>query len=272
MSSPALPILEDFGMTRYEAAVYMELLRLGQTGAGAIIRRTGIHRQFVYSALATLVERGLVGEQVSNRQKLFHVSDPREIVRRERERFRSVQSILPELLALQPKGAKSLSLETFTGNEEFYSSLLSSVDSAARSDSLIRIMGGGSGSEFYTILGERYEDYVRYVKKLKVSKRLIASVSSSEEYERRYAKEKKAELRIVRFGLTAPSYTRMTKELVDIMVFGDEPLVIRIWNKTIARSYIEHFELLWRAAETVSAGLEKKARRSAPLRAKKAPR
>lgn len=49
--------------------------------------------------------------------------------------------------------------------------------------------------------------------------------------------------------MTAPSYTRMTKEMVDIMVFGEEPLVIRIWNKTVAKAYIEHFELIWKVAE-----------------------
>lgn len=181
MSSSIESVLEQFGLTRYESAVYLELLKLGQSGAGAVIRRVGVHRQFVYSALARLVERGLVVEQLHNRQKLFHVIDPREIGRRETERFRLVQSIMPELLALQPKGAKAFTIEVFSGASEFFAALLSSTDSAARTDSIVRIMGGGAGSEFYTLLGPRYEEYVRYAKKKKVSKRLIASISSYKE-------------------------------------------------------------------------------------------
>lgn len=249
MASKLSDTLEDFGLTRYESASYLALLQLGQTGAGQVIRKTGLHRQFVYSALKNLVERGLVAEQLHNRQKLFHIPDPREIGRRESERYRAVRSILPELLALQPKGTKDASIETYSGGDEFFIALLSSIDSAARTDSVVRIMGGGSGTEFYSILQGRYADYVRYTKKAKVAKRLIASAASYSEYKTKFSREQRSELRLVPFGMNAPSYTRMTKECVDIMVFGEEPLVIRIWNRTVAKAHIEHFELLWKTAE-----------------------
>ena len=238
-------------MTRYEAGVYLELLRLGQSGAGPIIRRTGFHRQFVYTALSALSERGLVTESMQKRVKVFHIPDPRELARRETERFRAVQTILPELISLQPMGTKQLNVEILTGSDEYFPALLSSIDSAERTDGIVRIIGGGRASDFYAMVGARYDEYLRYTQRKKIYKHLIASETSFKEYATRFANEKRATLKLMPIGLSAPSYTRMTKELVDIIVFGEDALIVRIWNKTIAKTYLEHFELLWKIAKPV---------------------
>ena len=48
--------LEKLGLNRNEAEVYVDLLKLGQTSAGELIRRTGFHRNIVYDNLEKLID------------------------------------------------------------------------------------------------------------------------------------------------------------------------------------------------------------------------
>lgn len=56
-------------------------------------------------------------------------------------------------------------------------------------------------------------------------------------------------MRVWPSGLTSPTFNRITQEMVSIEVYGAEPLIIQIKNKTIAQSYIESFDSLWKQAK-----------------------
>ncbi len=52
-------LLEAFGLTRYEARAYLALLELGEAGASAVSRKSGISRGRVYPVLEGLHSKGL---------------------------------------------------------------------------------------------------------------------------------------------------------------------------------------------------------------------
>ncbi|MEK6887971.1 MAG: helix-turn-helix domain-containing protein, partial [Candidatus Aenigmatarchaeota archaeon] len=52
--------LEGIGLTNAEIKVYLALLELGATKTGLLIEKSGLQSSVVYSALARLMEKGLV--------------------------------------------------------------------------------------------------------------------------------------------------------------------------------------------------------------------
>ncbi len=241
--------LGNIGLGDYESEVYLALLRIGRTTAGPVIRQTGFHRQIVYTALERLKERGMVSFVIQNNRRQFSPIPPEDLLRKETERFRNFSSIVPELKALQKKVSNQLHVETFVGANELLQSLLSAVDSAARTDGVIRIMAGNQGSEFYRVIGSRYSEYVEYTRKKKVAKRLIVSPLTVQQYHDRFLKEPRAQMRVHDTGFSLQTYTLITAEMMDLAVMGDDIVTTRIWNKTIAKSYVEHFEGLWKSGK-----------------------
>ena len=238
--------LSNIGLNNYEAEVYLALLRLGRTTAGPILRTTQFHRQVVYTALDRLAERGFVSFVIHNNRKQFSAANPDDLLRREMERYREFTAVIPQLKTLQKKANSQLHVETFVGSNELVQSLLSAVDSAARTDGTIRIIGGDRGSELYGFMGSRYAEYVQYAYTKGVRKHLIATPASVEQYRDRFLQEKRAKLRLHEMGFSTPTYSLITQELMDLCIISDEVLILRVWNKTIAKTYIDQFELLWK--------------------------
>ncbi|MCX6778750.1 MAG: hypothetical protein NTU97_00775 [Candidatus Magasanikbacteria bacterium] len=54
--------LEKLGLHKNEIKIYLSLFELGKVKAGQIIEHTGLHRNLVYTALETLVEKNLVSK------------------------------------------------------------------------------------------------------------------------------------------------------------------------------------------------------------------
>ena len=52
--------LEEFGLSKNEAKIYLYLLKHGEKSTGPIIRETGISNSRVYGSLNSLIEKGLV--------------------------------------------------------------------------------------------------------------------------------------------------------------------------------------------------------------------
>lgn len=243
--------LQNIGLNAYESEVYLALLRLGRSTAGPIIRETKFHRQVVYTALERLESRGLLSFVMRNNRKNFSPLPPDDLLRKEMQRFRAFSSAIPQLKSLQKTASKDLHMETFVGSAELLQSLLSATDSAARKDGLLRIMGGDRGSSLYGFLGARYSEYIDYVYTMGVSKRLIISPVSLEQYRDRFLKEPRAQMRIHEVGFSMPTFSLITQEFLDLGILTEEAVVVRIWNKAIAASYVEQFDSLWKIATKV---------------------
>jgi HTH-type transcriptional regulator, sugar sensing transcriptional regulator len=100
--------LIKIGLTKREAAVYVALLELGPTGALQISRKTSINRPMVYSAVEALKKRGLVEVQLQGIKQKFVAANPDQFDSIIRDRKKTFDDALPELLALYNlKGSKS---------------------------------------------------------------------------------------------------------------------------------------------------------------------
>lgn len=243
--------LLKFDLTRNEAAVYAALLSLGTSKASGIIRKTKLHRMLIYTALDSLIERRLVSVAHKSGVRLFQAADPVVLKEYAKELANVASELVPALRELQHERGEVVATQTFIGHEGLVTAMSEVVESAARSkDKIIRILGGAPAGYAYEAFGKWYPEYVRLVAKKKVKKMLISPSRTVAGFSN-FRKEKNTELRTMDQGLSSPTYTRITDEMVSIEIYKPQLVTIHIRNKAIAQSYIEFFDLLWKTAKRV---------------------
>jgi sugar-specific transcriptional regulator TrmB len=89
--------LEEIGFSKNESKVYLTLLKLGPSSAGAIAEKSTVYRTNVYEALQRLIEKGLVSYVFRGHQKIFQSEDPSKILNIIKEKEESFKKILPQL-------------------------------------------------------------------------------------------------------------------------------------------------------------------------------
>jgi len=241
--------LQKIGLSKNEACIYTELLKIGMTNVGPIVSATKLHRQLVYEALEKLEAKKLVSFVIKNNRKYFQASSPTSIMKIVEEKENQVKQIMPELMRLQTSGVDRIEVRTLYGQKGFFDNLKDIIESAKRNDGIMRIIGGAPDTDFYRILGDLYPKYVDLLKKKKVKKYLISPQEHSDIFKQKFAKEKENILKTMEGGLSSPTYTRITPELISIEIYADNVTIIQIRNKAIAKGYLEHFELLWKSAK-----------------------
>jgi sugar-specific transcriptional regulator TrmB len=244
-----LSALESFGFTKYQAKVYRELVVLGPSTAGPIVRRTGLHRQFVYAALSDLEELGFVSYATSRGRRVFSAARPDTLLERERERLRDVEKVVPILQGLAKSSQDSMHVDVIKGKEQFFRRLIQVVDSAARGDGVIRAIASVRDTDIYSVLGDRYLEYAKYCRDKKVRKHFIVpGAAITGEYKDRLSRERGTIIKVSDSRITLPTSTIITSELVTIDLFSQEVVSIMVWNKTIAKSFLESFSVMWKSA------------------------
>ena len=243
--------LISLGLTKNEVAVYTTLLELGITQAGPLVKKTKLHRMLVYNALESLTDRGLVSVARKKNIKLFQPGDP-DMLRQHTHRLQHIaDAVVPELRLLQEKKQDIVNVKTLIGAEGLATAITAVIESAARQKKKeIYIMGGGTPEGFYTTVGDWYYTYRDLLDEHKVKKILLADVSTIKGF-KTFIEEDNTEMRILDHGLSSPTFTRITKEMVSIEMHKPQPVAILIQNPTIASAYLDSFNLLWKTGKPV---------------------
>ena len=107
-------VLSDLGFTQSEIKIYLALLELGVSKAGAIIGRTKLQNSVVHLTLSHMVEKGLVSFVRKGQVRFYSASDPRNIVRIIEEKRERFENMIPQLLARQTRQERQ-EAEVFEG-------------------------------------------------------------------------------------------------------------------------------------------------------------
>ena len=78
---------------------------------------------------------------------------------------------------------------------------------------------------------------------------MIAPASYSSQFKKKFAAEPHTFLRTLSKGLSSPTYTRITEDMISIEMYEPEIIVIQIRNPAIASAYLDSFKLLWESAK-----------------------
>ncbi len=236
--------LEKFGLETREAAIYLKLLELGQSTANNISKSTRILRQTVYEILDKLIEKGLVSHSIKGGVKYFEAADPSKFKSILSEKQKIIDSVLPQLGAIQKLTVTKPKIEVYEGIEglkSIYNDIIKSKPKElleyGNSQSFIEIM------KFYFI-----ENYIKRRVERKIRLRLLTE--KNEITKEHYATDKKS-LRETKYLLdiheiSTAGYIYGNK--VAMLSLVENPVGVIIENTEFADTQRVFFELLWKNA------------------------
>jgi len=240
--------LEEFGLSKNEATIYLFLLKKGLTTTGSIIKETGIANSRVYESLNELVQKGLVSYSIQKKGRYFQATGPKKLLELEEERKKRIEKILPELIGLQKHEISEIKSAIYEGFEGFKTAFKKIIDECPINGKIYIL--GFSDQPFAmeslaTFIANMNLKSAQKKQKLKV----IMDISLKETLGKDRAKEKFTEVKYMPKGYISPAAIDIFEDYVYIFVWEEKPFIFMIKNKKLAESFKYYFEFLWKIAK-----------------------
>lgn len=243
--------LEQAGLTRNEARVYLALLRAGKATAGSLAGKVGLHRRTIYDCVRRLEGKGLIGSVIEGKKSFLKAHEPQKLLdhlHEEEEQLHhtmsGVQAVLPFLNEMTQQGATTPEVMLFKGKEGIKSLLEGIIRSGVKE--WLSFMSAGYGSTVLTQFLPHFHQR-RIAKGIKLS---ILAVKEGASWQRaqELAKMKRTTVRIL---------PRMHIIPISIWVYSTR-VVFTLWeaqvgilvdDKSTADSFRKYFDVLWKVAK-----------------------
>ncbi len=237
-------ILEDLGLTKAEIAAYVALLELGSSGAGAVVKRSGLQNSTTHRALNSLAGKGLISFVMEGRRKVYQATDPDHFYDFMEDKKKQFEEVLPELKRMQAASKSESDATVYRGKRGI-------------TEAYNRLLGCG-GKEYLTFGGGRRVTYdvmgEDWWKRLH-SKRIKLGIAARQvfdetilEFGRELNRRPLSRVRFLSQAFEQLSETVIIGDCVAMAIFSDNPYAILIRDRELADSYRKNFEILWKKA------------------------
>ncbi len=231
--------LEEIGLTKTEARIYLTVLDLGSAMAGTISQKSGIHRRSVYDALERLIEKGLISFITRNNRKWFEAVEPARLLQIAEEK--NIKQVIPELELKFSTAKEKQEAMFFKGKQ----GLKSVFDDQINEKKTIYVLGAYEGAS--EVIQYYFMHYDKKRKSARIPIKMIFPENS------RGAKMLKdvplSEVKFLPEKYITPVGINVYGDKVATIVWADEPLAILINNKRIAEAYKKYFGFMWERAK-----------------------
>ena len=238
-------ILEDLGLTTAEIKVYMTLLELGSSTAGAILEKSGLQNSVVHRALNSLIEKSLINYILEGKRRVYQATDPENFYNYMDEKKRRFDEILPELKKKQQFAEKKEIAAVYKGIRG-----IKEVYSIMRNAKGKEYNTFGGGSPCLNIMGNAW--WINHHKQRianKLPSRQVFDDTVREMGELMNKTMSLSEVRFVSKEFEQFQETVIVGDYVAINVFTENPYAFLIRDKKVADGYRKHFEIMWKTAE-----------------------
>jgi sugar-specific transcriptional regulator TrmB len=231
-------VLEGLGLSKNEITIFINLLELGESKAGAIITKSKLQSSAVYNAIHSLIEKGLISYIKKSEVKFYKAANPETILDYIEAKKREYIEILPKLKVKQSKDENEgvEYYKTFRGVKTLVSKMLEDYD----------------GKEVYRYFSTNLDNYDRAKRVYRACKHLrkLKNIKTKAIYHkslRRAVKPSKTSLkRFIPFKF--PNINILNNKIA-IISWDDEPSGVLIKSKELYDSYLELFEEMWKVGE-----------------------
>jgi len=90
-------ILQNIGLSKSEAIVYVSLLKLGSASHSELARKAKIKRPTLYKLLERLKEMNLISESFVGKRRILVAGDPHVYIENKHAELKNFEQIIPEL-------------------------------------------------------------------------------------------------------------------------------------------------------------------------------
>ncbi len=236
--------LERIGLTKNDRKVYLGLLELDSATVSSLVKRTGLHRSYIYDILDKLIDLGLVGFIIKNNKKFFNAENPERILQfiedkeEEIEKDREeIKKILPQLVEKQHKAIEKQEARIFIGKEGI-KSILEDILQAGKD-----FVAFGAEGKFKDIYKWYFSNWqIRRVKS-KIKYKII--YNSKLKGKRPTEEQKLVDVKFVSEKYEFPATTIVYGNKVTIILWDVSPIGFVLESKDVVKSFLSYFDLLW---------------------------
>jgi predicted kinase/predicted DNA-binding transcriptional regulator len=251
-----MPLNDDLrrlGLKKNETTVYAALFELGTVTAGELIKRTGLHRNLVYTALENLVDRRLVSKKMRKGVAAFFTNDPLHFLESIREQELVAEALVEKLRARRK--FQEQEIVVYEGEDGIRAYCLKNAESLHPGED-IHVIGTG-GRRLEKAMGEQaLKKYFRLIEQ-NGGIRVIAYEGqqyTKEMYEATRGKEM-FKFKVIQKRSTPAAGVIFTNDSVGFVIYEGSPAVIEVKNTYLVDAYKEYFEILWNQSSTPQATL-----------------
>lgn len=239
-----LNYLKELGLSHKESLVYFTLLRVGEAGTAKISRESGLHSQFVYNSLDTLLRKDLVEKYLIKNRARYSARDPKAFYERVEKNKNTVGLLTSAIENNLISTIDSKSVGIYKGRDAFIKNEMSTLKDSPKNGELLII--GGPGDDYLNNLGSNINEYEYQRNKKNIGLRYIGN-----ETQKKYLENSADQRKLFKYRYLPGQYggvmnISIVKDVsVTIYIFQDPISTIIIKNKKIIDGYVDFFETLW---------------------------
>jgi len=236
--------LEEAGLSKNEAKVYLTLLSMGSSTAGIIAEKSRVYRTNVYEALNRLIEKGLVSYIFKGHQKLFQAEDPNKILNILKEKEESFMKVLPQLSLnskLSKNREKVIIYEGINGVKVILDDI---IKQKIETNSFNEVVAFGISRNVPFKLGALANHYI----KKRIELKLVHKYLYDDNARRRIAflnKQPFTEAAYLPNAVNSPATTTIYGDKVAFWIWSEPVLSILIESPRMAEAFRKYFEILY---------------------------
>jgi HTH-type transcriptional regulator, sugar sensing transcriptional regulator len=230
--------LRSIGFTGAEAKVYLTLLRLGQSRAGAIIKMAGLQSSVIHNCLNTLQEKGFITAIIVGNIKEYAPLDPRVIESYIDAKKTEYHKILPALNSLRSRRVSDTA-EVYQGYQGLLNAMLVMVQDAQQGEVFKYFAAPLPLLSEDALAFFAKADLIRKEKGVRI--RGIATMDNKtlEAYHH-------SEIRFTQQSI--PPAMNIFRDSILLMSLEHKPTATLIHSREIARQYHALWDTLWKTA------------------------
>ncbi len=244
MNEQIIGQLQQLNLSLNEAKVYSALLEIGQTSAGEIIKKTGLHRSVVYETLDKLISKKMVFKLKKDNIAHFQPTDPARILQNIKSQQALVLDLIPKLKKMIDTNLPEITV--FEGIEAYRRFWMDSINRLPEGST--DYVAGSIGKKWFDFMGRDYDKFLklRVERRIKWKMIVFGREEVEEELLRKYPKIN--EFRIIERKNAGPNldgnFNILGEESV-VLHSASEPMIIEIKNPTLVKVFKNIFDLLW---------------------------
>jgi|SRR3989338_5838909 len=243
-----IKVLEQAGLAKNDRKIYLLLLEFGVSTVSDLVKKTGMHRSYIYEILEKLIGMGLAGFVVKNNRKYFEAAVPERIVEilesKEQEinqNKQEIKKLLPELKKIQKISAVKQEAKIFLGKQGI-KSILEDVISTGKD-----FVAFGAEGKFKDIYKWYYDNWQKRRIKQKIKYKILYKETLKKE--RQQKEQTLAEVKFISKIYEFPATTIIYGNKVAIITWEPNPIAFLLENEQTAKSFVSYFEILWQTAK-----------------------
>lgn len=239
-----LNVLEDVGMTRTEAKVYLALISTGSGTIGPIIKKANLNNSVAYYAIERLISKGFVRYTQVGKKRIFEATEPERLLQKVKETEDKVKDILPSLEMLKATETTKNSVYIYSGLDGIIEVFNSTLKDFKPGDEELVIGASRSSMPLYDFL----KRWNRRRERMGIKKK-ITLFEDATEFIGEYKKMRLTKTKLLPKSLGSPLAIDIHGNKTILILWGDYPIAVMVDNQKITEGFKRYFKIIWKTAK-----------------------